>query len=201
MSGPLLASYVALWVLVAVQSVALFALYHHFGRIYIGSPQGRLAQGPKRGDVLRTLDALDLTGVPVRVPGNGKPALLLFASIACPMCRELLPDLEQLVRERRNIDTIVVCGGDADHVATWADGAQRALPIVPDQRQKIAAKYGIGITPFVVAVARDGVVREKGLVNDREGLELFVNALVSRSHAEAEDEQLAPVGNSSTQSA
>jgi methylamine dehydrogenase accessory protein MauD len=197
----MLASYVTLWILVGVLAVGLFALYHHFGRIYISSAEGRLRQGPDRGDTLRTLDVVDLSGLPVRIPGTGRPALLLFASIACPLCRELLPDLERMVGERHDVDTVVICGGEPDKVATWADGAQRALPIVPDERQKIATKYGIGITPFVVAVARDGVVREKGIVNDREGLELFAKALVTRSTAEAEDEHVAAVGNGSAQSA
>jgi methylamine dehydrogenase accessory protein MauD len=199
-SGPMLASYVALWVLVGVLSVALFALYHHFGKIYIGSAEGRQRQGPDRGEELKTLDTVALFGRRVHVP-NGRPTLLLFASIACPLCRELLPDLEELARARRDLDTVVICGGEPDKVATWADGAELTLPIVPDATSKISTRYGIGITPFMVAVARDGVVREKGLVNEREGLELFAKALVSRSTAEAEDEHVAAVGNGSAQSA
>ena len=49
MSGPLLGSYIALWILVAVLSVAVFALYHHFGQMYLNSREGRETQGPDLG--------------------------------------------------------------------------------------------------------------------------------------------------------
>ncbi|MGH2442582.1 MAG: hypothetical protein ACRDFX_05410 [Chloroflexota bacterium] len=86
-------SYVALWIVVAVQFLATFALYHHFGQMYLGSEKGRDAQGPKVESRFKPLDTWDIVGHPVVLPVPGAAAITLFTSTSCPLCDKLRPQL------------------------------------------------------------------------------------------------------------
>lgn len=212
MSGPVLVSYVALWVVVVVMAVALFALYHHFGEMYLGTREGRSSQGPAMRRALRPLEAVSVAGTPVSLPRPGSPALLVFADTGCKVCSKLRPDLVQLRREWPEVDVVAVCGGTPDDVRAWAaelDG----VPVVPDPGNAAMARYRVGLSPFAVAVDATGVVRSKGVASTREGLDGHLEAALApppphgtgngdHEHddrgtggREVADESLAPVGS------
>jgi hypothetical protein len=170
MSGLLLLSYFALWVLVAVEAVAIFALYQHFGQMYLSSRDGRASQGPALGTNLKQMAAHDIYGQELSLPAIEAPSLILFASTTCSLCRKLLPDLDALVRTRSDFKALVVCAGNRDAVRSWAKGIDEGLAVIPDPGYAIAARYGVAFTPFCVACDEHGIVRAKGLVNDVGGL-------------------------------
>ena len=172
MHGFWLASFVALWVLVIVQSVALFSLFHHFGQMYITSREGRENHGPDLDQPLRKTEAKAIDFLPVPIPRPGVANLVLFSDTSCDICTELRPALRDFALRHGDVATVLVCGGDRDAVASWADGLGEVVDVVPDPRNRIAARYTVGLTPFLVAVDAKGVVRGKGLVNDQDGLEL-----------------------------
>jgi methylamine dehydrogenase accessory protein MauD len=177
MSTALLVSYIALWVLVIVLSVALLSLYHHFGKMYLVSREGRARQGPDLDRMLPSLHGRDLHGRAVSIPTVGTPALLLFASTSCTICHDLLQDLGAFAAEQTEI--LIVCAGRHSDVTRWAGDVLDGVSVIPDPDNRMALDQGIVMTPFVVALDATGVVRAKGLVADRGSLEAYA-AIASR---------------------
>lgn len=187
MNGFFLVSYMALWVLVVVLAVAVLALYNHFGSMYLSSREGRAGQGPAVGSRPAPFSAAALDGTGVAVP-SGRPALLLLASTDCPECAKLTGPLQELARRRAGeLDVAVLCGGPASRVAEWSRGLEAPLRVIADRNFRRAAALGVGITPFLVGLDGDGVVRTRGLVNGVEGLARAVRDLLEESAADRDD--------------
>lgn len=178
MSEVFLASYIALWILVAVLSVGVFALYHHFGEMYLVSRQGRSAQGPETGKMLKRSVSETTTGDRVELPPVGSPALLIFADTTCRLCGNLRPDIRRFAEDHDQIEVAIVCGGADDAVREWAVGLSDLVPVIPDSKHRLAVRNRVGLTPFVIALDEKGVVRETGLVNDGSGLVHYASAAV-----------------------
>lgn len=199
MSPFFLVSYVLLWVLVVVLLVGVFALYHHFGQMYMNTREGREAQGPKEGQALKRVEAADLGGTARILPEPGRPAVIVFGSTDCGLCEKLRPDVLRLARERDDdVQVTAVVAGHPQAVRGWAAELDGAVPVVPDPRSHITAAYGIDALPFVVTVGRDGVVRGGGIVNDHEGLRIAAHeaamALPVIGHTPTATPQLAKRG-------
>ncbi|WP_433346853.1 redoxin family protein [Microtetraspora malaysiensis] len=165
-------SYVVLWVLVVVLAGAVFALYHHFGQMYMTSPEGRVAHGPEEGSLFPALDTKDLDGEVVTLPAQDRPFIAVFASTGCTLCGALRSVLRKFAAEHPDVLVVVICDGHPRAVREWAGDLASAVRVIPDPRGRIAARYEIGLTPFSVAVSHDGRVRSRGIVNGLDGLEL-----------------------------
>jgi methylamine dehydrogenase accessory protein MauD len=186
MSSLVAASYVALWILVLVEAVAIFALYHHFGEMYLSSREGRAQQGPELGSSLQPRELVDLQGSAVRLPSAAAPALLLFASTTCRPCQKLRPELRELAARRGSLEALVVCAGEQDEVRRWSAELDGRVRVVADRSGRLALDYGIALTPFCVAVDRFGTVRAKGIVNDGAGLERMADEAAAAGAPAAE---------------
>jgi methylamine dehydrogenase accessory protein MauD len=173
----LLVTYILLWILLAALTVAVFALYHHFGEMYLSSREGRARDGPELHRAIKPATVRDLAGEEVRVPRPAVATMLFYATTNCPLCTDLLPALTEVAARERDIETVVVCGNEPPAVAAWADGLSSAAVVVPDGNRALATRYRINATPFLVLIDRDGVVRGKGIVNGRDGLEQAVQRL------------------------
>lgn len=186
MNSFLIGSYVGLWVLVVVLAVAVLALYNHFGRMYLTSGEGRENQGPTIGSALASFSATDLQGRSVTVP-SGRPALVVLASTDCPECRRLRAPLQRLAAARGDqLDVVVLCNGQRSQVNAWAAAMDGPVHVIQDKNYRRASAMGVGITPFMVGVDGDGVVRARGLVNGQDGLALAVEALLDGAPPVAE---------------
>jgi methylamine dehydrogenase accessory protein MauD len=169
MSGWWLASYVALWVLVAALALLVLALARQIGTLHLRlAPRGALEldeEGPPLEEAPQRIDGRDADGRPVTIGGPGEAQLLLFVSPACSTCRDVLPSLPVAARAGRMRPVAIADDDDLD-------GYPRAVPVVagPD----IARAYDIPGTPYAVVLDRLGVVRAKGTVNTLEQLEGLV---------------------------
>jgi methylamine dehydrogenase accessory protein MauD len=119
----------------------------------------------------------DITSAPVKIGGveaGGNATLVFFLSTTCPICKKLLPLLNDIVRkEGPRLRMVFVSDGDlAEHQAFYA--RQRlSHPYVLSQ--DIGMAYQIGKLPYAILFDAQGVIRAKGLVNSREQIEsLFV---------------------------
>lgn len=171
----LMASYALMWTIIVVLIVAVFALYHHLGQASLTSRDGRDRQGPEKGAVLDPIERRNLRGEIVRFPVAGRPTLILFMSTHCGPCERLLPELANFIDERSDVETIVVCQGTVAEVTIWAQGFRSQPQVLPDVKSSLAARFGIGITPFCLACDEQGILRGKGLVNDGLGLRMAVD--------------------------
>ncbi|MEN3358346.1 MAG: hypothetical protein V7637_2328 [Mycobacteriales bacterium] len=173
MSTPFLVSYVLLWVLVAGLFVGMLALYHHFGEMYLSSPQGRSAQGPDEGSTLKALEAHTVDATAVVLPVD-RPTLLLFVSTTCDVCKEVRTAVPRLVADHTDVSVVVVCAGRPAMVRAWAEPIAGLVPVIADPRSRISEQYQVDLRPFCIAVGADGLVRARGIANTHDGLEMAV---------------------------
>jgi peroxiredoxin len=110
----------------------------------------------------------DLGGKPVRLADfRGRRAVLVnFWATWCEPCREELPSLERLARERH--ETLIVLGVNLDavgpgRVRAYVRELGLTFPILLDPRQTTGALYRIRGLPASFVVGRDGIVRYREL--------------------------------------
>ena len=169
-----------LWALVLVLAVAVFALARQVGVLFERvAPMGALVtdSGPRVGEASPRFDLAALDGRPVTVGAEGPRALLLFfVSPTCPVCKKLLPILKSVAgSEKAWLDIALASDGEtAAHRAFVADRKLEQFPYLLSRDLGVA--YRVSRLPYGVLIDKAGVVRAKGLVNNREQLESLFNA-------------------------
>jgi methylamine dehydrogenase accessory protein MauD len=185
MSGWWLASYVVVWVLVAILSVVVVALARQVGTLHLRlGPRGALElddEGPSLGDAPEAVSAMDLEGRDVVVGGPGEPQLLLFVSPGCPVCRDVLPSLPAAARAGHLTPYVVSDAGSEETARSYRHDRVGA-PVVP--APEVARGYAVPGTPYGVVLDVMGVVRAKGTVNTLEQLEGLVDTARNRLERE-----------------
>lgn len=174
-----LASYVVLWLMVAVLAVLVVALARQVGMLHLRlGPRGALEvddEGPPLGEAPPPVTAADLTARPITVGGPGRPQVLLFVSPDCPLCRDVLPSLPAVARALDGmVEPLVVAdAAPGDAAGAFPSGRADGAPVVASA--ELARAYAVPGTPYVVVLDRMGVVRAKGTVNSLEQMEGLVD--------------------------
>jgi methylamine dehydrogenase accessory protein MauD len=139
----------------------------------------RLAGGSPAPPVL--VDTL--TGVTLTVGGlenatkSRKCQLIVFLSLACPVCKTLLPVLKSIQhRERVWLSVILASDGgeSSSHRKFVQEHGLEEFPYVLSQA--LGMTYGISRVPYAVLIDERGMVSALGLVNSREQLESLFEA-------------------------
>ncbi len=150
-----IASYVALWLTVIVLGIAIFALLRQIGVLHVRlSPLGThfAGEGPELGSIAPEV------GVEYRA---ATLTVLAFTSPTCVVCRELKPSLEAFRRQYRELRVELI--------------DIQASPAIADA-------FLVRSTPYLVTVAKSGVVAGRGVANSLEQVEELVReSLLSTS--------------------
>lgn len=176
----LVAAVVVLWLLVIALSVAVFALMRQVGVLFERvAPMGALVtdSGPKIGETSRVFELTSLTGGPIAVgAAQGRSQLLFFLSPTCPVCKKLLPVLRSTkAAESKWLDVVLASDGDEPaHRRFIAEKQLKDFPYVLST--DLGMTYKVSRLPYAVLIDGQGVVRAKGLVNNREQLDSLFNA-------------------------
>jgi methylamine dehydrogenase accessory protein MauD len=186
MEGPWLASYIALWIIVALQGVAIFLLLRQLGIMYLGTAQGvardGIAPGTKAPDF--SLPALDGSTVSLRAM-RGLPTVLVFGSSNCNPCRSLVPELNDFAAELRDsLRVLFLCRGSESEARAFAEQTAITVPVAAHPDEELSDKYKARVTPFAFVIDGEGVVRSKGLSNNR----LHLDALWDQARKHASEE-------------
>jgi len=114
------------------------------------------------GQVAPSWELRDLQGRPVRLDDfRGKPVLVNFWAVWCPPCREEMPLLDGLARERHDVAVVAVDVGDgAQDVADFLRAHHLTLPVALDAQGTVAARYNVHGLPTTFFLDAQGVVRE-----------------------------------------
>jgi methylamine dehydrogenase accessory protein MauD len=182
MTGALVISQVALWVLVLVMAGILLALVRQVGVLHERiAPMGALTldKGPKEGETAPRFDLLDLGGRAVRIGGEDpthKSTLLFFLSPTCPVCKKMLPILRSAARSEAGwLDIVLASDGEREEHERFVERADLGqFPYVLSR--ELGVTYRVGRLPYAVLIDDAGVVRAKGLINTREHLESLIEA-------------------------
>ena len=176
MSGPWLVSYIALWAVVLFQGVVIFLLLRQLGVIYLGTARGVARDGLPVGERAPDFAAADLDGRPVSLADfRGRPLLLIFGSPGCGPCRQLVPDLNRFAQERREeLRVLFLSRGEAEEARRFASDLGVRVPVATHPDDELLDIYRARVTPFAFLIDGEGVIRAKGLANNREHLELLL---------------------------
>lgn len=159
-------SYVLLWMIVILLSVALFILYSHVGeRFLLKSREGFSLHGPELTKRIEPHVLSDVSGFRITLGGSSpKPRLVIYVSTNCEPCRDLLNGLPEFVeRYGRRVDTVLVCKGEVAEARAFAAGLPTEILVCVDENGDIAKSYHILMTPYALSLDGEGVLRFKGL--------------------------------------
>lgn len=177
MDGIWVVSYIVLWVVVLALGFLVILLYRQLGQQYLGTAAGVSRDGLTVGTKAPDFTGIDQFGeqVTMRQFLDGRHYLLLvFGAPTCAPCRQLLPQATQF--EKDNTDKLRIL---------WINRAtdeesQRYVQETGSTIRTIANEGGImerykaRITPFIFMLDGTGVVKAKGLANNRTNLEAYL---------------------------
>jgi methylamine dehydrogenase accessory protein MauD len=167
-------------VTVIVLLVAFVALARQVGVLFERiAPMGALVtdSGPVVGVPTPLFRLESLTGAEVIIGQRShRSTLVFFLSPICPVCKKLLPVLRAIREaEREWLDVVLASDGErAKHERFVTSAELQSFPYVVST--ELGLSYRVARLPFGVLIDPSGVVRAKGLVNNREQLESLFNA-------------------------
>ena len=182
MEQVLVVSNIVLWVVVIALGVTVLALARQVGVLYERiAPAGALmiSSGPEVGGVAPVLDLEHIDGSGIRIGGareDGRSLLLFFLSPVCPICETLIPVLRSMRKHELGwLDIVLASDGDMDEQRRFYEHKGLGdFPYVVSTQ--LGVTYRVGKLPFAVLIDEAGLVRAKGLTNNREHLESLFEA-------------------------
>jgi methylamine dehydrogenase accessory protein MauD len=171
---------VVLFLSLIVLAVAFLALARQVGVLFERiAPIGAMVTeaGPKVGERSPLFRLESLTGAEVAIGALSERAtLVFFLSPSCPICKKLLPALRSVrAGESKWLDIVLASDGEHPAHLRFIDGAKlHSFPYVVST--DLGLSYRVDRLPFAVLLDTAGVIRAKGLVNNREQLESLFNA-------------------------
>jgi methylamine dehydrogenase accessory protein MauD len=175
-SGVWLASYIALWAVVLFQGLVIFILLRQLGVIYLGTAQGVAGDGLSPGERAPEFTLPNLDGREVTLSGfRGQPLLMVFGSPSCGPCKTLMPDLQAFAAEKSaTLRVLFLSRGDVEDARRFAQEQHVQVPVAVHPDERLAEQYKVRVTPFAFVIDGDGVVRAKGLANNRAHLDALL---------------------------
>ena len=176
MSGPWLISYVVLWGIVLFQGVVIFVLLRQLGLMYLGTAQGVARDGLALGERAPGFAVSGIDGAHVSLEGlRGLPLLLVFGSPSCAPCRGLIPDLNAFAHEKsEELRVLFLCRGSLDESRRFAEELRVEVPLAAHPDETLPDSFRARVTPFAFLLDGEGVVRAKGLANNRSHLDMLI---------------------------
>lgn len=171
---------IILFIAVIGLSVAFFAVSRQVGILFERiEPMGALVtdSGPRVGEAAPQMTLQSLTHGEVQMGRHGlRSTLLFFLSPSCPVCKKLLPVLRSIrTAESRWLDIVLASDGETPaHRRFIAQAALESFPYVVST--ELGMTFRVARLPYAVLIDTAGLVRAKGLVNNREQLESLFNA-------------------------
>jgi methylamine dehydrogenase accessory protein MauD len=143
------------------------------------APMGAMTNdhGPEVGESAPTMSIQTIQGSLTQIGGpstDNKSRLLLFVSPSCPVCKKLLPIAKSFAKGERLTVTLVGDGSQQDQIQMIEENRLETMTYV--NSPQVGMAFHVGKLPYAILIDADGVIRAKGLVNNREHLESLVIA-------------------------
>jgi methylamine dehydrogenase accessory protein MauD len=161
-------------------AVLLFGLARQVGILHERvAPMGAMAsdQGLAVGEMSLPLSVTTLVGDRLTLGGASpqkRSRLLLFVSPTCPVCKKLLPIARSFMHAERLDVVLVGDGDDAEQRSMIRKFGLEGVPYV--NSPQVGMTFHVGKLPYGILIDPAGVIRAKGLVNNREHLESLLIA-------------------------
>jgi methylamine dehydrogenase accessory protein MauD len=181
MEGVWLVSYIVLWILVLAMGVLILLLYRQLGIMYLGSAEGVSRDGLAKGTQAPDFSVTDQYGHLQRLINyRGRPTLLLFGSPHCSPCRTLLPQLHDWAAAHPDVGVLWLNAASPEESLKFVSDTGATIPVAPyppEGNSNLLDTYRVRVTPFSFLLDENGVIRAKGLVNTKAGLDLYYKEL------------------------
>jgi len=179
MEGVWLVSYIVLWLLVLGMGVLILLLYRQLGIMYLGSAEGVSRDGLNKGTQAPDFSLTDQYGNLQRLINyRGRPTLLLFGSPHCSPCRTLLPQLHDWANAHPDVGVLWLNAASPEESLKFVSDTGATIPVAPYPPEgNLLDTYKVRVTPFSFLLDENGVIRAKGLVNTKAGLDLYYKEL------------------------
>jgi methylamine dehydrogenase accessory protein MauD len=171
-----------LWLLTILLIAAFIILGRQLAILYERIPPrgARITNaGLKIGSVMKSIRVSDVDEHVFDIPStNESLTLLIFVSPNCNVCKDIAPAIRSLWLERRGSMSLFIAtrGGDVNELRSF--GRQYKLDHIPMfVSPELVAHAEIEATPYVLLLDGQGVVRSKGLVNNRGDVESVLNTI------------------------
>jgi methylamine dehydrogenase accessory protein MauD len=171
MTGFELFSIIALWIGFLTLTVLVLTLYRQFGLLFmrpseqfgdLGIDVGALAPIATVHDGVHKRD--------IRLDWQRDPDVLawlvIFGLPDCPVCGELLADLEPLAEEWSGVSILYVNRG-APETTDEEKAHDRSWQYAYSSDGSAHEAFGVEVAPFAFVIDQSALVRAKGLVNSR----------------------------------
>ncbi len=180
MNDALVAAVLALWVIVIILIVVIFALARQIGILYERiAPMGALMldDGPTVGQESPQFKLVSLSGSEITIgePSN-KSSLIFFLSPTCPVCKKLIPVLRSMMKTEKSwLDILLASDGDENKQRNFYTKARlEDFPYVLSH--ELGMTFQVSKLPYAVLIDEEGKIQSKGLINSREQLESLFTA-------------------------
>jgi methylamine dehydrogenase accessory protein MauD len=103
---------------------------------------------------------------------KGHTSILIFISPSCSPCKELLLHLKEFQRSwKGKIYFVMISQGERDASLNFIAAQDIVMTLLLDTDGKLSKMFQVRATPFAYQLDKNGVVRKRGIVNNRAGLE------------------------------
>jgi len=176
----------ALWIItgflalcVLALSIIVAALARQIGILHERSaPLGALVTR-NTANITRIPDGVwdTLDGKSISLPASDtRSTLLMFVSTTCPVCKKLLPIIDDMKRsEAADVDFIFASDGDmGEHLKFYQQYKLESYPYILSST--LGKMLAVDHLPYMVIAKPDGEIAARGLVNSREQIESLITA-------------------------
>lgn len=180
MEGFWLISYLALWTLSLMLTMAVFLALRQLGLAYAGTSAGVARDGLQVGSEAPDFSGTGELGALERFSAVAGWRVLVFGRPVCPPCQALVPGLNALASSvGSRLTLLFLSQGDQEATEIFRSETGITVPVWGIDANEVGDRYKVRVSPFCFVVDPDGVIRSKGPANAREHLE----ALLDRAQA------------------
>ena len=177
-------SIIALWVLVLFETGLLLLLLRALGElrqrgtISTNGMESTQEWGLHIGEQAPSFTAVDQRGKVIRFEDfSSQRRILAFISPSCSVCMGAIEAMNSLVEEGQGIVVLAVGDADAERNRLYAAEHNAQMSILTATSTFDKSLYSVQGIPFIFAIDEVGIIRAKGVVNERGSLkELLTRA-------------------------
>jgi methylamine dehydrogenase accessory protein MauD len=196
MSVALMIALVLLWVLVLVQGFLLLGLLRNVGlltwrleQLEATTPSRLGRSGLKPGK-----QAPDFTLA--RVPDGevslrdfaGRKVLLVFVQTRCGPCHDIMPELNKLARQNRELQIVAVNHSTPEEARQWTDETEAHFPVLIQEDWAVSKRYEVFATPFGFLIDERGFVAAKGIITQRHHLGYLLSSVAPPAPSSSDED-------------
>jgi peroxiredoxin len=138
---------------------------------------GRLNRnGLARGVIAPEFTLPALNGNPLTFDRQtGNSVLLVFVQTHCHPCHEIVLELNNLQRRRRDLQVLAVLHARPEEVPDWVAESRPEFPVALQEDRSVSKRYEVFATPFAFLIDERGVILSKGIVMSRQHIGLLLS--------------------------